>query len=158
SKYDFPPYEDYEDFDQLENGIGMCRLFKNRVEEEIKNIRYNKVLKDEVTFVTGVAAYELMVELAEKIMSRINVKINVLRIINNYFGDKITVSGLITGKDIIDQLKGKNYKNLILPRNMINDNHVMLDDMVIEDLERELNTKVEIYDAEDDTLLSLIVK
>jgi len=99
-----------------------------------------------------------MVELAEKIMSRINVKINVLRIINNYFGDKITVSGLITGKDIIDQLKGKNYKNLILPRNMINDNHVMLDDMVIEDLERELNTKVEIYDAEDDTLLSLIVK
>ena len=41
---------------------------------------------------------------------------------------------------------------------MINDNHVMLDDMVIEDLERELNTKVEIYDAEDDTLLSLIVK
>ena len=120
--------------------------------------RYNKVLKDEVTFVTGVAAYELMVELAEKIMSRINVKINVLRIINNYFGDKITVSGLITGKDSIDQLKGKNYKNLILPRNMINDNHVMLDDMVIEDLERELNTKVEIYDAEDDTLLSLIVK
>jgi putative radical SAM enzyme (TIGR03279 family) len=158
SEYDFPPYEDYEDFDQLENGIGMCRLFKNRVEEEIKNLRYNKILKDEVTFVTGLAAYELMVGLAEKIMSRINVKINVVRIINNFFGDKITVSGLITGKDIIDQLKGKNYKNLILPKNMINDNHVMLDDMVIEDLERELNTKVEIYDAEADTLLSLIVK
>jgi NifB/MoaA-like Fe-S oxidoreductase len=133
-------------------------LFKNRVEEEIKNCSYNKVLKDEVTFVTGVAAYELMVELADKIMSIINVKINVAKIINNYFGEKITVSGLITGKDIIQQLKGKNYKNLILPNNMINDNNVMLDDMVIEDLERELNTKAEIYDAEAASLLSLIVK
>ncbi|MDD2397016.1 MAG: DUF512 domain-containing protein [Tissierellia bacterium] len=158
SEYDFPSYEEYEDFDQLENGIGMCRLFKNRVEEEIKNCSYNKVLKDEVTFVTGVAAYELMVELADKIMSIINVKINVVKIINNYFGEKITVSGLITGKDIIHQLKGKNYKNLILPNNMINDNSVMLDDMVIEDLERELNTKAEIYDAEAASLLSLIVK
>jgi NifB/MoaA-like Fe-S oxidoreductase len=133
-------------------------LFKNRVEEEIKNCSYNKVLKDEVTFVTGVAAYELMVELADKIMSIINVKINVVKIINNYFGEKITVSGLITGKDIIQQLKGKNYKNLILPNNMINDNSVMLDDMAIEDLERELNTEAEIYDAEAASLLSLIVK
>ncbi len=155
---EFPPYEDYEDFDQLENGIGMCRLFKSRVEEELKNLRYNKVLNDEITFVTGVAAYELMVELADKIMNKINVKINVVKIINNFFGERITVSGLITGKDIIDQLKGKNFKNLILPKNMINDNHVMLDDMVIEDLERELNTKVEIYDAEAGALLSLIVK
>jgi putative radical SAM enzyme (TIGR03279 family) len=157
-EYELPPYEEYEDFDQLENGIGMCRLFKSRVEEKIKNLRYIKVLKDEVTFVTGVAAYDLMVELSEKIMSKINVKINVVKIINNYFGDKITVSGLITGKDIIEQLKGKNYKNLILPRNMINDNHVMLDDMVIENLERELNTKAEICDVEADALLSLIVK
>lgn len=88
----------------------MCRLFKTEVEEAVKNLRYEKILKDEVTFVTGAAAYKLMVELAEKLMGRINVKINVVKIINNHFGDKITVSGLITGKDIIDQLKGKNYK------------------------------------------------
>lgn len=85
-------------------------------------------------------------------------KINVVKIINNYFGDKITVSGLITGKDIIDQLKGKNYKNLILPGNILNDNNVMLDDIAIEDLERELNARIEICDAETDSLLGLIVK
>ena len=158
SEYDFPPYEAYEDFNQLENGIGMCRLFKSQVEEVLENLRYERVLKDEVTFVTGAAAYELMVELAEKIMSRVNVKINVVKIINNHFGDKITVSGLITGKDIVEQLKGKNYKNLILPDNMINDNKVMLDDMEIKDLERELNTKAQISPVEADSLLSLIVK
>ena len=158
SGYDFPPYEAYEDFNQLENGIGMCRLLKTQVEETVKKLRYEKVQKDDVTFVTGVAAYELMVELAEKIMNRINVKINVVKIINNHFGDKITVSGLITGKDIIEQLKGKNYKNLILPDNMINDNKVMLDDMEIKDLERELNSKVQICHVSADSLLSLIVK
>ena len=158
SGYDFPSYEDYEDFDQLENGIGMCRLFKSQVEETVKKIKYKTILKDEITFVTGVAAYELMVELAKIIMKRIDVKINVVKIINNYFGDRITVSGLTTGKDIIGQLKGKEYKNLILPRNMINDNLCMLDDMVIEDLERELNTKVEICDVDGDALIGLIVK
>ena len=155
---DFPSYEEYEDFDQLENGIGMCRLFKSQVEETVKCIKYKEILKDEITFRTGAAAFELMVELSEIIMKKINVKINVVKIINNYFGDRITVSGLTTGKDIIEQLKGKNYKNLILPRNMINDNLVMLDDMVIEDLEKELNTKVEVCDVDGDTLLSLIVK
>jgi putative radical SAM enzyme (TIGR03279 family) len=155
---DFPSYEEYEDFDQLENGIGMCRLFKSQVEETVKCIKYKEILKDEITFITGAAAFELMVELSEIIMKKINVKINVVKIINNYFGDRITVSGLTTGKDIIEQLKGKNYKNLILPRNMINDNLVMLDDMVIEDLEKELNTKVEVCDVDGDTLLSLIVK
>ena len=154
----FPSYEEYEDFDQLENGIGMCRLFISRIDEDIKNLCYEKVLKEEATFVTGAAAYDLMVDTANKIMSRINVKINVVKIINNYFGDKITVSGLITGKDIIDQLKGKNYKNLILPGNILNDNNVMLDDVAIEDLERELNARIEICDVETDSLLGLIVK
>ncbi len=155
---DFPSYEEYEDFDQLENGIGMCRLFKTQVEETVKNVKYKEVLKDEITFVTGTAAYELMVEISDIIMQKINVKVNIVKITNNYFGDRITVSGLTTGKDIIEQLKGKNYKNIILPRNMINDNLVMLDDMVIEDLEKELNTKVEVCDVDGDTLLSLIVK
>lgn len=155
---DFPPYEAYEDFDQLENGIGMCRLFKSQVEEEVKKIKYKEVLRDEITLVTGAAAYELMVEIAEIIMQKIDVKINVVKIINNYFGDRITVSGLTTGKDILDQLKGKNYKNFILPRNMINDNHVMLDDMVIEDLEKELKTKVEVCHVDGHALLGLLVK
>jgi putative radical SAM enzyme (TIGR03279 family) len=142
SNIDFPSYEEYEDFDQLENGIGMCRLFKQQIEDLLHEYKNAKPIADELTFVTGVAAYELMVEIAKKIMDVIPVKINVVKIINDFFGEKITVSGLTTGKDIIKQLKDKNYKNIIMPRNMINDNNVMLDDLTIEDLEKELNTEV----------------
>lgn len=158
SEVDFPSYDDYEDFDQLENGIGMCRLFKQQVEDLLVEYEGREPIADEVTFVTGRAAYDLMVELSEKIMKIIPVKINVVKIINNFFGEKITVSGLTTGKDIIEQLKDKNYKNIILPRNMINDNNVMLDDLTIEDLEKELNTEVSVCDVDGETLLNLITK
>ncbi|MGD9568454.1 MAG: DUF512 domain-containing protein [Sedimentibacter sp.] len=156
SETDFPSYEEYEDFDQLENGIGMCRLFKQHVEDLLEEYAGSKSIADEITFITGAAAYELMIELAKKIMDKIPVKINVVKIINNFFGEKITVSGLTTGKDIIEQLKDKNYKNIILPRNMINDNNVMLDDLTIEDLEKELKTEVTVCDVDGEALLNLI--
>ena len=153
---DFPEYEEYEEFDQLENGIGMCRLFKQQLEDLIDEYEGSEPVVDEVSIVTGVAAYELMVEMSEKIMKKIPVKINVIKIINNFFGEKITVSGLTTGKDIIDQLSGKNYKNIILPRNMINDNNVMLDDLTIQDLEKELKTKVTVCDVDGEALFNLL--
>jgi len=131
----YPSYDSYEDFDQLENGIGMCRLFKQQIEDELKELKSAKPKANEVTLVTGAAAYELMLELSEKIMSKVSikinvvkiknnffglelsekimskvaVKINVVKIKNNFFGERITVSGLTTGKDIIEQLKDKNY-------------------------------------------------
>jgi putative radical SAM enzyme (TIGR03279 family) len=158
SEVDFPSYVDYEDFDQLENGIGMCRLFKQQIEDLLDKYKGKEPIADELTFVTGKAAYELMVELSQKIMEKIAVKINVIKINNDFFGERITISGLITGKDIIQQLKGKGYKNIILPRNIINDNNVMLDDLTIEDLEKELKTEVAVCDVDGETLLNLITK
>ncbi len=155
---DFPPYESYEDFDQLENGIGMCRLFRQQIEDLLNDYEGVKPTSEEVTFVTGAAAYDLMVELSEKIMKKISVKINVVKIVNNFFGERITVSGLTTGHDIIEQLKDKNYKNIILPRNMINDNNVTLDDLTVDDLKKELNTEVEVCDVDGKALLNLITK
>ncbi len=155
---DFPSYEEYEDFDQLENGIGMCRLFKQQVEELLDEYEGRKPVAEEITLVTGVAAYNLIEELAQKIMEKLPLKINVVKIINSFFGERITVSGLTTGKDIIDQLKGKNYKNIIIPNNMINDNNVMLDDLTIEDLEKELNAEIAVCDVDGAALLNLIAQ
>lgn len=156
SEMNFPDYESYEDFNQIENGIGMCRLFEDQIAKSMDKFEGCESGDDEVTFVTGVAAYGLMIELSKKIMKKIPVKINVVKIINNFFGDRITVSGLITGCDIIRQLKGKNYRNIILPGNMINDNNVTLDDFTIEDLEIELSTKVKVCDADGEALLDLL--
>ena len=158
SENEFPSYEDYEEFDQLENGIGMCRLFRQQIEDLIGEYAGSKPAAEEITLVTGVAAYELLTEISEKIMKSIPVKINVVKIINNFFGERITVSGLTTGKDIIEQLKDNNYKNIIIPRNMINDNNVMLDDLTIEDLERELNAEVAVCETDGASLLDLITR
>lgn len=158
SENEFPSYEDYEEFDQLENGIGMCRLFRQQIEDLIGEYAGSKPAAEEITLVTGVAAYELLTEISEKIMKLIPVKINVVKIINNFFGERITVSGLTTGKDIIEQLKDNNYKNIIIPRNMINDNNVMLDDLTIEDLERELNAEVAVCETDGASLLDLITR
>jgi putative radical SAM enzyme (TIGR03279 family) len=156
SEMDFPGYESYENFNQIENGIGMCKLFEDQIEKLLDKFEECVPEVNEVTFVTGVAAYSLMVKLSKKIMKKIPVKINVVKIINNFFGDRITVSGLITGRDIIRQLKGKNYINIILPGNMINDNKVTLDNFTIEDLEIELSTKVKVCDADGEALLDLL--
>lgn len=158
SGMDFPDYYSYEEFDQLENGIGMCRLLLWEIDDSLKKKKKSEPLKQEVTIVTGSAAYDLMTEIAEKIMNKFNVKIYVEKIINNFFGERITVSGLITGKDIIEQLKGKGYRNIILPSNIINDNNVMLDDLTIEDLERELNAEVTVSESDGYSLLNLILK
>jgi len=159
SESDFSDYESYEEFDQLENGIGMCRLLKWEVENNLNNLELNtESLVDEITIVTGAAAYELMSDLAHKIINKVNIKINVVKIENNFFGEKITVSGLTTGKDIIEQLKNKHFKNIILPSNMINDNGVTLDDLTIEEIKKELNAEVTVCEVDGDALLNLIVK
>lgn len=158
SEKDFPSYENYEEFDQLENGIGMCRLFRQQVEDLVGEYAGSQPVAEEITIVTGVAAYDLMTEISKKIMQSIPVRINVVKIINNFFGERITVSGLTTGKDIIEQLKNNNYKNIIIPRNMINDNNVMLDDLTIEDLERELNAEVAVCETDGASLLNLITR
>ncbi len=136
----------------------MCRLFKQQVEELLDEYEGRKPVAEEITLVTGVAAYNLIEELAQKIMEKLPLKINVVKIINSFFGERITVSGLTTGKDIIDQLKGKNYKNIIIPNNMINDNNVMLDDLTIEDLEKELNAEIAVCDVDGEALLNLIAQ
>lgn len=158
AKRDFPDFESYEEFDQLENGIGLCRLLKWEIDEYLPKYKNKQVIFDEVTIATGVAAYELILSLCEKIMKEINIKINVEKITNNFFGEKITVAGLITGKDLIEQLKNKNIKNIILPKCMLNDDNVFLDDLKVEDIQRELNAKIIISDVDGEKLLNYLVK
>jgi len=116
-------------------------------------------IEKEITIVTGVAAYDLLSSVSEKIMKKSNIKINVEKIVNNFFGEKITVSGLITGKDIIEQLKTKNYNQILIPDCMLNDeNGVFLDDLTIEDLERELKTKIKVLKVDGEELINFIMQ
>ena len=115
--------------------------------------------------VTGELAYNEIKKSADLIMEHNpNIRIDVYKVINNFFGNTITVAGLLTGTDIIDQLKGKIKTDyLIMPSNMFRKGYelapadmVMLDDLKIDDIENALNVKVVVCDYTGDDLIDLI--
>ncbi|MDE6148883.1 MAG: DUF512 domain-containing protein, partial [Ruminococcus sp.] len=141
---DLPPTDFYEDYPQYENGVGLLRSLEDELESALESCE-EFVKHRTVTLVTGVAAYDFHVMLTEKIMRRFpTVKIKTEKIINKFFGETITVAGLITAGDLIEQLKGKNLgEELIIPKVMLkSDEPVFLDDLTVSDVEEELNIKV----------------
>ncbi len=100
-----------------------------------------------------------MLYLADKISAKTGIQIEVVKIINECFGKNITVAGLITGGDIINQLKGKGYENLIIPKVMVeHEDGIFLDDVKIEDIEKELSTKVYVCEVDGKKLVDLLLK
>ncbi len=139
-----PDSESYYGFPQIENGVGMIASLKEELLDALEKApEVDK--KRTVTMVTGVCVYETMCSLAQLVNEKFpDIKINVEKIINNFFGEQITVSGLLCGCDIIEQLHGKELGDvLIVTKNMLRDGeNVLLDDVTTDDIEKELNTKI----------------
>ncbi|HOK62784.1 MAG TPA: DUF512 domain-containing protein [Soehngenia sp.] len=148
SGIDLPSYESYEDFPQYENGVGMLRSFLTEVTENISKLdSINYIKAKRVAFATGVSAYPYMKSISELISKKIDkLEIEVVKIINDFFGENITVSGLITGKDLIKNLSKEEYKNidyLLIPENMLRKNDdLFLDDYRITDVKNILGFDV----------------
>ena len=146
---DLPNEEYYDDYPQLDNGVGLVRSFYNDFLYELEDCNENPTNK-KVTLATGTDFYPYLVKLCKKAEEKFGIEINVQKIINNFFGETITVSGLVTGQDIANQLKNTDLGDyLLLPSSMISDytNHTenknkFLDDMTVEELEEALNTKI----------------
>lgn len=143
AKRELPPYEAYEDFPQIENGVGMVRNFEKDIYEKIDSL-----LKDgkkrKVSLVTG----EIMGDFLNKYVADIkekcyNLECNVFPIKNNFFGGEINVTGLVTGSDIIAQLKDKDLgEELLIPESMLRyERDMFLDNVTIEELSEKLNIK-----------------
>ena len=139
------PDEDYyEGYPQLENGVGMIRSDRDEFYECLENlpeIDYNR----KVTIATGFAAYEFIQTLANAAMEKYkNLTVNVKAIRNDFFGGSVTVSGLVTGGDIIAQLKGIDLgSELLIPENMLrSERDLFLDNVSLDELSAALNVKV----------------
>ncbi len=149
----------YGEFDQLEDGVGMIRYFRQSIDNTLPNL--NKNASGSFTLVTGVSAYPEIKKAAEKI-NEVNskIKVDVIKIVNNFFGETITVAGLLTGKDIMEQLKDKDINDyIILSRNMLKSGEkVLLDDVSIKDLENRLKKSVIICEYTGEDLIDLINK
>lgn len=140
---ELPSSEHYDDFEQIEDGIGMARYFKERVLQDLEYVDYDGKGKS-IGIITGMLAGDFIHNICSYIGEKFNIKFNVYQIENNFFGKKITVSGLLTGKDIISQLKGKLKDEIVLiPNNLLKaQEDILLDDITLEDLQYELGVKI----------------
>lgn len=139
-----PDYTEYEDFPQIENGVGMISNMNQEFHKELKKLTTRKVNR-KVDVVTGVIAYDFIKSLCIQLeQSFKGLSINVHKIENDFFGEHITVSGLLTGIDIINALKSEELGDCILiPMNCLrSDDTVFLDNVDIKDMESELKTRV----------------
>lgn len=149
---EMPEEERYDGYLQLENGVGMIRLMWDEFCEEaerLKNSRNNNnpVKPEKISLATGKLAYpyiKKMTETLEAIFPELDITVYEIR--NDFFGEKITVSGLLTGQDIRTQLTGKELGDrLLLPENVLRSGErVFLDDLTVEDLEKALQVKIDI--------------
>jgi len=144
AKMPIPGASHYEGFPQIENGVGLMASFTEEIELAKKDLP--KKIKDRnVSIITGVLAGDFIKKISSGLMEKYeNLKIQVFPIRNDFFGEKITVAGLVTGSDIINQLKGKNLGDeAFIPASMLRyGDCVFLDDVTVSDLERELNVKI----------------
>ncbi|MCI6737996.1 MAG: DUF512 domain-containing protein [Intestinibacter sp.] len=138
-------YDEYEGFLQFEDGVGMICKQGTEIVRYLGTLEENDDIEKTISIATGSSAYEFICDMADKIMKKFkNIKINVYKIVNDYFGHTITVSGLITATDIIKQLDKKDLgEALYITRSMLKgDEEVFLDDITLKELEEKLNVKV----------------
>ncbi len=160
-----PDYEYYEDFDQFENGVGMCAsLLKEFIDALRIKREYNETDSEErrVSIATGVLASPLLKSLADMMENDFpNTKVNVYTIRNDFFGESITVAGLITAGDIINQLspyKDKLGDYLLITENMLKSGcDLFLDDKTVSDVEEALGTKLKAVPTDGYELLDAIL-
>lgn len=154
-----PTDEYYGDFLQLENGVGMFSLFRSQFVTALE--QYEGCPKNShITIATGCLAAPLLeecVQIAKQKYPTLQVDVKAIR--NDFFGESITVAGLVTGGDIVKQLKGICGDCLIIPSNMLrSEGDLFLDDMSLEELSNELDIPVFVSDCDGDSFLESLMR
>ncbi|MBQ7583872.1 MAG: DUF512 domain-containing protein, partial [Lachnospiraceae bacterium] len=152
-----PEAERYDGYLQLENGVGMVRLLTDEVDEGLKELTGDN-RRDVFSIATGVLIAPVIQALTEKVgryYPGIDVKVYPVR--NDFFGESITVSGLLTGQDIVAQLKGRELgSRLYLPENLLRSGtEVLLDDMTLSGLSDALQVPVGIVKSDGQSFLGM---
>ena len=139
-------YDEYEGFIQFENGVGMISKLEREIQNHLKKLSKDQISKKKkVSIATGHSSFEFIKKMAKEIMDICpNMQINVYKIKNNFFGETITVSGLITATDIIEQLKNQDLgETLYIPRNMLkSDEEIFLDNITLEELNETMKLEI----------------
>ena len=155
-----PEEKTYDGYLQLENGVGMVRLLEEEVVQTLAGMTGDD-RKIHRTIATGELAAPFLRKHVESVRKKYpNVDIQVLAIKNEFFGGKITVAGLITGTDLISQLKGKDLGDrLLLTNHMLKSGEpVFLDDVTVDDVQNALQIKVSIVESSGADFVSSLIE
>jgi putative radical SAM enzyme (TIGR03279 family) len=161
---ELPPYDAYEDFPQIENGVGMVASLSYEVNEALKELEDNHipvVREKTVSIATGTSVSEHFKRITENIENSIKgLKINVYPVKNTFFGSSVTVTGLLTSCDLLRVLFDKDLgEKLLLSKNMFRSGtNVMLDDVTVDELEKKLGVKVELVASEGHAFIDALVQ
>ncbi len=143
---DFPDAENYDGYLQYENGVGMVRFMLDAVEEDLK-VRQGDDRQREISMVTGKLMYPFLEKMIQNIQEKYpNLQVHLYSIRNDFFGEKITVAGLLTAQDVIAQIQGKPLgTRLLIPESMLRSGEeVFLDDVTVTEMENTLQVKIDI--------------
>jgi putative radical SAM enzyme (TIGR03279 family) len=143
----FPSLESYGDLPQLENGVGMIPLFLSEAEQVLEEAE--PLGESRITVVTGESPYRYLADFLARLSGLTGVSINPVAVKNRLFGATVTVTGLVCGRDIIAALQGLDLGDLVLvPDVMMKEGEgVFLDDLTVDDLERELGKPVQVVES-----------
>jgi putative radical SAM enzyme (TIGR03279 family) len=154
-----PDEEFYDGYPQIENGVGMIRSFMDEF-----RVYFDELIGDarekEISIATGVLASPYISKMTEEIMGKYpRIKIHIYTIKNVFFGENITVAGLLTGGDLINQLKHKTLgKALLLPEVLLrHGENILLDDITTQDMERTLQTRISIVQSDGKSFIDTIL-
>ena len=136
-----PPAEEYDGFPQLENGVGITRLLLDE-EFQVSGFRFGVT---KATLVCGTLIAPLLGDAAARLARRTGLEIEVVPVINDFFGPTVTVSGLLTGRDVVAALRGRDLDEaVLLPRAMLDASGTLtLDDMSLALIGERLGVRVE---------------
>ncbi len=158
---ELPCEEYYEGYPQIENGVGMIRSLEGEFNDELDFLdEYDLTKKRKLSIATGYLAYDFIKGLADKLTERIpTLHIDVYRIKNNFFGENITVAGLITGKDMLEQLSGKELgERLLIPSVMLRaENDMFLDSVTVDELSEKLGVEIASVDTNGTCFVSEVL-
>ena len=156
---ELPEEERYDGYLQLENGVGMLRLLMNEFEEAYEEVQDDGIQR-ELSVATGLLAHPYIQKMADRLMMRCpGTDIRVYPIRNDFFGELITVSGLITGGDLIAQLRGQELGDrLLLPCNMFRSGEeVFLDDVTLAEVEETLQVRADIVKSSGQDFIDTVL-
>lgn len=144
--YPVPERKYYGSFSQIEDGVGALRLLMDDFEKNKKHLRTKTLdTPKKLTLATTFSAADVIKKVAEELNGINNLECEVVVLRNNFFGENVIVAGLITGQDLINQLKGKDIETLVLPSIMLRPfTNDFLDNTTISDVENALGCKVKI--------------